>query len=421
MRPTLEPSPDRMTLLVAVLALAAALAGQSAIASRPYWGLAGFAVAALLMAVVARREPAPNEPAPAPPPALTRGFLALVLLGVALCIAAGVLVYRMQPALLTHCVWAGGLLVLAAAAVLSGGGPPVIPLDRRTVLTGAALAALAALVFGWDLTTLPVEVHGDDAEVGLDAMRLLAHFNLFGAGWFELPRFHALPTMLGLQLFGINLLGLRATSAALGIGSRAAALRGRPPAVELRGRRLWRRCCSSRNASSSISVAPAITTSTRRSSVCWCVWLFLRLWQDRRLGAAIWCGIALGLGIQTYYASRWSRCCSPLTWVLWLSGTPTRRAVAARSRCSPSSCSSPLAVAAPIFGYFAHDWGAFWERTRDTSMFTAGRTPPPGVRLPHRQPAQHPADPAARRRRRCSTACRTTRCSTASTRHCSSR
>ena len=29
-----------------------------------------------------------------------------------------------------------------------------------------------------------------------------------------------------------------------------------------------------------------------------------------------------------------------------------------------------LAVAAPLFGYFAHHWADFWERTRDTSMFT---------------------------------------------------
>ena len=27
-------------------------------------------------------------------------------------------------------------------------------------------------------------------------------------------------------------------------------------------------------------------------------------------------------------------------------------------------------MAAPLFGYFAHHWADFWERTRDTSMFT---------------------------------------------------
>jgi hypothetical protein len=57
-------------------------------------------------------------------------------------------------------------------------------------------------------------------------------------------------------------------------------------------------------------------------------------------------------------------------WLWWLAGTPkTER----RGRIIGFGMIGlvALAVAAPMFASFALDWSAFWERTRDTSLFTA--------------------------------------------------
>jgi len=64
-----------------------------------------------------------------------------------------------------------------------------------------------------------------------------------------------------------------------------------------------------------------------------------------------------------------------LTWLAWLPGMARRQWRRDEWRGQAAGFAligvAALAVAAPIFGYFAHDWGAFWERTRDTSLFNA--------------------------------------------------
>ena len=370
--PAEHPAPDLVPLALALVALGAALAAQTYVSEAPWGSLAGFALGGILIALAARRLPAAPEPAPAPPPELSRSFRVLLGCGLALCTAAGVLVFRGRPPSLTHAVWLAGLLGLAVAAALPPAGVTedghrADGASRDTLLAGAALALVALIVFGWDLTALPVEVHGDDAEVGLDAIRLLGHFDLFGSGWFELPKFHAFPTAVGLEFFGINLLGLRATSAALGIGSVLLLF-----AV---ARRLW---------SFEVALLAALLLAGQRFFIhlsragyhyvdtpflsLLVVWLLLRLWQDRRLGAAVWCGVALGLGIQTYYASRLVPLLLALTWLGWMRRAP-RAGARGRVAAFTVIVLVALAVAAPMFGYFAHDWAAFWERTRDTSIF----------------------------------------------------
>jgi 4-amino-4-deoxy-L-arabinose transferase-like glycosyltransferase len=362
--------PDPLGLLLALLALAAGGAAQLYVREQPWWSVAGFALAGVLIALAARRHPRSAEPAPAPPPVYTKTFIRLCGAGVVLCTGAALLVYRMHPPLVTHLVWLAGLLAFAAAAWIGGAAERRAEprFDRESLLAGAALLLVALIVFGWQLTALPTEVHGDDAEVGLDAVRLLANFNLFGSGWFELPRFHALPTALGLRLFGINLLGLRATSAVLGIGSvlllfaiarrlwgyEVALLAG----LLLAGQRFFMH----------LSRAGYHYVDTPFASLL-VVWLFIRLWQDRRLDGAVWCGVALGLAIQTYYASRLIPILLALTWLCWLLRTPWREL---RGRIAAFAVLVVVAVAtaAPMFGFFAHDWGDFWKRTRETSIFS---------------------------------------------------
>lgn len=362
-------SADGVALLLALGGVLGAGVAQALIARQGWPAAAGFAVAGLLFAWAGRRSPLEAELAEAgtgPWPARVAIPFAL---GVGLCALAGILVYQLAPARVTHALWALGLIALAAGAVLGPAPPsrlaPLSPLQRAGL---AAVVALAAVVFFWALTAIPAEVHGDDAEIGLDAIRLLDNFNLFASGWFELPRFHALPTMLGLKLFGISLFGLRATSALLGTAGVLLLF-----AVV---RRLW---------SADLALLAALLLVGQRFYIhlsragyhyidtpvlaLLAVWLMLQLWQDGRLGAALWCGLALGLGIQTYYASRLVPALLALTWLAWLPETP-RGQRGARLLQLVVIAVTALAVAAPMFGYFAHHWGDLWERTRETSIFT---------------------------------------------------
>ena len=371
------------TLALAVAGTAVAALAQSIIPRSGWGSVACFASAAVLFGWSARRAGDAAELDAAATAPLPRRFLQLCVAGVALCLAASVLVYAQQPASATHLVWTLGLLVLALAAFAAPRGERrLAPMSVRQRVGLAAVLGFAGVVLFCGLPGLPTEMHGDDAEVGLDAIRLLANFNLFDAGWFELPRFHAFPTLLGFEVLGINALGLRATSAALGVAGVAllfAVVRrlwsvelGLLAALLLAGQRFY------------LHIGRAgyhyIDTPVLSLLV---VWLFLQIWQERRLGAAVWCGLGLGLGIQTYYASRLVPLLLILTWcsALWPLVVALRRAPgggAARLRLAAREqvpgfavvVLIAIAVAAPTFAYFAHHWGAFWERTRDTSLFT---------------------------------------------------
>ncbi len=358
---------DPLDLTLTLIAVAAAGVGQWAVHRSPWLALAGFALGMVLFAVAERsrsQAPEPDVTAPSPMP---RRFLVLFAAGCLVCFGAGFAVCRHGPATLTHGVWMVGLELFVASAWCTGQRREPRRQPGRVLAAVALLVMVSAALFGWQLTSIPPEVHGDDAEVGLDAIRLLEHFNLFSAGWFELPRFHALPTAIGLKLFGVNLLGLRITSAFLGGGTVLLLF-----AV---ARRLW---------GFEVALLAALLLASQRFFIhlsrtgyhyidtafvsVLVVWLFLRVWRERRLAAAIWCGIALGLGIQTYYASRLVPVILAVTWLLWLVGT-NRAQLRSRAAEFALIVLSALATAAPMFGYFANDWHAFWERTSDTSIF----------------------------------------------------
>ena len=190
----------RSAPIAAVLAaFALALGSQLVARSLPWASLAGFVLAVVVFASTTRDRSASAE---LPVPLLRapgRVFWLLFLAGVLLCILAAVAVMRHDSARLSHSLWDVALVCFAIAIAFDGwsDGRPADHFWRRALLL-AGLALFAALVFGWRLGAIPPEVHGDDAEVGLDAIRLLERFNLFETGWFELPRFHALPTAIGI-------------------------------------------------------------------------------------------------------------------------------------------------------------------------------------------------------------------------------
>jgi hypothetical protein len=60
-------------------------------------------------------------------------------------------------------------------------------------------------------------LHGDEGEVGLDALRIAGNrISPFLAGWFEQPNFYYWGVALGMSLFGTDLFGLRMFSALAG-------------------------------------------------------------------------------------------------------------------------------------------------------------------------------------------------------------
>ncbi|MDX2170322.1 MAG: glycosyltransferase family 39 protein, partial [Deltaproteobacteria bacterium] len=360
---------------LALAAAALALGGAAQWGTRyGWWSAAGFALAALAFGLSARRAPDAPEPTTPPADAIPWRVFALVALGVGLCGAAALQVFHFAPPTVTHPIWVAGLLAFGAAAALAPRqASRLAPLSRGQHWALLGVCVFTAVTLVWDLGGLPTEVHGDEAEVGLDALRLLDQFNLFGAGWFELPRFHAFPSAVGLWLVGTDLTGLRAASAALGVAG-VLLLFGI-------GRRLW---------SVEVGLLAALLLAGQRFYIhlsragyhyidtplisLLALWLLLRLMHERRLGAALWCGITLGLGIQTYYASRLVPLLIALSWLSFLfpaaqAGEPRRRLTRADLAGLLLIVLVALAVAAPMFAYFAHDWDAFWERTRDTSMF----------------------------------------------------
>ena len=276
---------------------AAAAVAQAIVSFSPWASLVLFAGAMIAFGAATLPEEEVGEPEERQRAPLPRGFWPLFAAGTILGAGAGVAVYAGMRPWVTHGAWLLGLAAYAGAAACTWRRAESGRPRRRTAAAVVLLLVVSGLLFGWRLTSLPPEVHGDDAEVGLDAIDLIQRrpFNLFETSWFKLPRFHALPTAIGLEIFGINLLGLRATSFALGVAT----------VLLLFGftKRLW---------GFETALLAALVLASMRFFIhlsrtgfhyvdtpflsVLAAWLFVRVWRDRHLGAAVCCGIALGLG-----------------------------------------------------------------------------------------------------------------------------
>lgn len=377
-------------MVVQLAAVPVAVIGQLNVTETPPVSVGCF-VFAILLTVIAQHELPPEPDLPAGPRVRSREGRVLLWLGWALCVAAAplVLAERIWQA---HAIWFAGLAVLASSALVysrAQRSPDAsrIVRDRRVLLAYLGLAVLAGVLFAWNLQSIPVEVHGDDAEVGNDAIELISRrpLNLFRTGWYELPIFHAAPTAVFLKLFGINLFALRATSVALGVGT----------VLLLFGvvRRLWdlptALLAAALLAANSffihLSRAGYHYVDTPFFSVL-VLWLFVRVWSSGSAAAAVWCGVALGLGVQTYPASRLVPLLLSLTWAAWwIAGLRAGRQGGATSgslggeRPWTSRGLAPLfaivagtalAVAAPIGAHFVRAPHELWFRAREVSIFS---------------------------------------------------
>ncbi len=365
---------DRAAALLLIAAAAAAAGyGQAIVGNDPTLSLKAFALGVLLVVVAERLLPVPLEPADAAPDVPASRPWWLLGGGVLLCLAAAVAANLETWPHLTVGLWLVGLALFVGAALRSWwNGAPMPRPPARFFVVLLVLLVVAGGFFGWHLTSVPPEVHGDEAEVGNDAVRLLTEtpFNLFTAGWYELPMFHCLPSAVGLKIFGVNLLGLRSPSWTFGVLSVLLLF-----AV---AHRLW---------GFEVALLAALLLASTRFFIhlsrtgyhyidtpfisLLAVWLFLRIWRDLRLPAAIGCGILLGVGIQTYYASRLVPVLLTLTLLCWLIGSE-RVLLRRRLVCFAVIIIVALATSAPMFGYFLNHWDWLWARTRGTSIFNAG-------------------------------------------------
>ena len=384
-------------LALKLLGAAAAGGGVMVVRTQGWWSLSGLAAGFLAFVIAERLLPAPAEIEPEPGTPPPRSFWLALGIGAVLCFIAGLMVNRGAAPIFTHTLWVLGLSALFAAAYLSWRSapsrwqrgmrgdsaptsaseiPPRPPLakgrERRAIaVTLFFLAAVATVSFGWDLTNIPPEVHGDEGEEGWDAVRLLEEkpFNLFSAGWYDLPRFHVFRLAVAFKLLGVNLFALRCTSVVLGVASvlllfgltyqlwgfETAVVAGLLLAVARFFIHL------SRTGYSYVD-APFYSVLV--------AWLFVLAWRRRSAAAAVCCGIALGLGMQTYFAARLVPLLLTVTWLLWLARDPS--SWRGQVGFFALIVASALASAAPAIGYFWNHAGELWSRTRDTSVFSEG-------------------------------------------------
>ena len=360
-----------MTRLAAVVAVGY---GQGRVFTHAGTAVAAFAVAVALVVLAERLSPSPiPEPGTRTVGPAPRGFWVLYLVGCVLCATAGILVQRHAAISTTQLVWAsGGALLVLAAARSWWAAAARTPPAARTLAATVLLVVLAVVLYAPQLGSMPPEMHGDEGEEGVDAVALLetTPFNLFATGWYDLPRFHVLRMAGGLQLFGINAVGLRSSSVL--VGTLTVVL------LFAVGRALWG--FEVGLLAALLLVSARFFVHLSRTGISYidapffsvlAVWFFVRMLRAPRLGGAVWCGIALGFGIQSYFAVRLVPVLLVLTWIVWVVGT-ARAVLLERTRWLVTAGIAALATVAPMIGYFWGHWDLFWARTRGTSIFAEG-------------------------------------------------
>lgn len=156
---------------------------------------------------------------------LNRAAVGCLLAGLASSAAAFALFDERPPrAALLLGMWAAGIaLFLVAARLRDGarGGRAWTAWTRSDWLVAGALAALTAVAFAaraTNLDTLPLNMHGDEGDMGMLA-RAIANGeprNPFATGWLAFPNLWFFMQSMSLQVFGDTEVGLRMISAVVG-------------------------------------------------------------------------------------------------------------------------------------------------------------------------------------------------------------
>jgi 4-amino-4-deoxy-L-arabinose transferase-like glycosyltransferase len=124
------------------------------------------------------------------------------------CVAAGFLALMYSPQTAVIC-WGTGIILAAF-----GGMDLFITrqkVSRSAILVGLVLFAVALLLRGFNTTTIPAVLSGDEASSGLYSLNFLNGNvnNIFISGWFSFPSFHNFLQSVFIAIFGQTTQALR--------------------------------------------------------------------------------------------------------------------------------------------------------------------------------------------------------------------
>jgi hypothetical protein len=137
----------------------------------------------------------------------------LAIAGIALFATVGE-----SPALIL--IWLVSILSLVMAQIrhMRITGPGILPEERVYLVALGVLLVITLITRVYRLTTLPYNVDGDFASVGLQARALLSgQQDIFTYGWGNIPALGYLPSWLTMSVFGNNLAGLNASGVIEGL------------------------------------------------------------------------------------------------------------------------------------------------------------------------------------------------------------
>jgi len=209
---------------------------------------------------------------------------------------------------LTRWLWLGGIAILVLAQM-----PPRRALvewvkqNRADWWEWALVAVIILAGFGlrfWRLTEIPSDLEGDISSIGLQSLEVIEKPNLrwFTVGWSEKPMFYYVMASWAMRLFGQNQFGLMMGSVIAGtLTILAVYLLGR----ELFGRRAGLIASALLAISyTHIHFSRIVITETASLFITLLFFFLFRGLRARQRSSFVLAGIALGLGLLTYYPAR---------------------------------------------------------------------------------------------------------------------
>jgi 4-amino-4-deoxy-L-arabinose transferase-like glycosyltransferase len=285
-------------------------------------------------------------------------------------------------------LWLASLVSLVLAFI---GQPGTETVGEREALQRWELIALGFVVVvgfllrSYNLEFLPPSLHGDEAETGLQAIKIMEGQvdDLFSTGWYDLPVLGFAAHAVSMWVFGIDVFGLRMASVIFGTLSLV-------PFYFL-VRFLFRK-------------QTAVISTTLLAVSHWYVhfsrlginyiqtpffellalYFLLRALRFGKGLDFVWSGLAVGFGLYTYYASR----LVPLLILAFLA----YRALSEKGFLRSNYRGMALMVAAAFFAFaplslhFIDHGGQFISRTRGVFIFNSHN-------LDHFSHAYHTRDP----------------------------
>ncbi len=228
-------------------------------------------------------------------------YVLLVLATLSYGISIGLFV-KQAPLGYVYASWLAGVAGVLLAYLPEKMTLPRVSLDE--LIAVGALLALGFVLRFYHLTSLPLQVHGDMASVGLQARAILqGDFpGWFSLGWATIPMWGFAHEAFTMLLFGDSLFGLRMSAVLAGMAS----LLG----VYLLGREVW----SPRVgllALSALTIDAVHIHFSRIPSyidpVPWMVWALyfaLRGLRRRSPTAWAWAGLCAAVAINMYFSGR---------------------------------------------------------------------------------------------------------------------